>query len=643
MKKIIFIMLFFALCANAFAQNPSYEKKLYYTCKVWGYLKYFHSEVSTCKVNWDSVLATTLPVIKSAESNTAFNDALLNMIEAAGPMEPATTPAPDELPPELKINLNLDWFNDPLLRADVKTILENIKTNFRPHSNCYVNHDGVTGYGWLAFPKDDPFINENLSENFPNEFPRLAIMFRYWNIIRYFNPYNNILETPWDSTLIRNVINFATVPDYAVFVKAIKKMSSKLDDAHAEGLTWSREIFPRSQPKLILRYTESGYTIVKSDISEIQVGDVLLSIDGKAPSQIEDSLRPYISAGNPNVFRRFIARYLLRGDLDSPIHIVYKDKDDVEHSFSTTRNIDAGDTWCADYYPCDSLKTVKWKKYDGNIGYVNMGILESWEAVSMYNSLYATKAIIFDVRNYPKGSISNIAKYIYPNYICFAKFTRPDVLYPGTYSWSESFYGNNNNPVAYKGKVIVLCNQETQSHAEFTCMGFQAMPDVVVVGSQTAGADGNISAFNMSKDIQVGFTTLGTFYPDGTETQRIGIVPDTVIYPTALGIRQGRDEVLDKAFEIARAAVSVDENEIAESDCSVFPNPASDYIEITTKPSEGFKPSEGSAINIYNIFGKKVMSVGTVRDLSVRIDISDLPKGMYFVKVGTETAKFVKM
>jgi C-terminal processing protease CtpA/Prc len=45
---------------------------------------------------------------------------------------------------------------------------------------------------------------------------------------------------------------------------------------------------------------------------------------------------------------------------------------------------------------------------------------------------------------------------------------------------------------------------------------------------------------------------IGVYYPDGRETQRIGIVPDMEIKPTIKGIREGRDELLEKAMEIIR-------------------------------------------------------------------------------------------
>jgi hypothetical protein len=65
------------------------------------------------------------------------------------------------------------------------------------------------------------------------------------------------------------------------------------------------------------------------------------------------------------------------------------------------------------------------------------------------------------------------------------------------------------------------------------------------------------------------------------------------------------------------------------------PNPAKDYITVALKPSEGFEPSEGSPIQIFNSIGEKVLSVGTGRDLSERIDISDLPNGIYYITIIT--------
>jgi len=54
-------------------------------------------------------------------------------------------------------------------------------------------------------------------------------------------------------------------------------------------------------------------------------------------------------------------------------------------------------------------------------------------------------------------------------------------------------------------------------------------------------------------------------------------------------------------------------------------------------------PSGTNGIQILNALGECVMAVGNNDRCSLQINISDLPKGIYFVKVGGETAKFVKM
>jgi len=72
----------------------------------------------------------------------------------------------------------------------------------------------------------------------------------------------------------------------------------------------------------------------------------------------------------------------------------------------------------------------------------------------------------------------------------------------------------------------------------------------MVVGSTTAGADGNMSWFTLPGNINTGISGIGVYYPDGTETQRVGIVPDLLVTPTIEGVKQDRDMVLEKAIEI---------------------------------------------------------------------------------------------
>src|SRR5690554_2482225 len=96
----------------------------------------------------------------------------------------------------------------------------------------------------------------------------------------------------------------------------------------------------------------------------------------------------------------------------------------------------------------------------------------------------------------------------------------------------------------YKGKIAILVNEETQSNAEYAAMAFQVAPKTRVFGSQTAGADGNVSEIILPGGFKTYMTGIGIYYPDGTETQQIGIKIDETIIPTIQSVRESKDLVL---------------------------------------------------------------------------------------------------
>lgn len=102
----------------------------------------------------------------------------------------------------------------------------------------------------------------------------------------------------------------------------------------------------------------------------------------------------------------------------------------------------------------------------------------------------------------------------------------------------------------YRGKVAILVNEDTQSSAEYHVMAYQATSRGKVFGSQTAGADGNVSSIDLPGNQRTMLSGLGVYYPDQRETQRVGIKIDEIVKPSIKGIREGRDEVMEKHWNI---------------------------------------------------------------------------------------------
>lgn len=95
-----------------------------------------------------------------------------------------------------------------------------------------------------------------------------------------------------------------------------------------------------------------------------------------------------------------------------------------------------------------------------------------------------------------------------------------------------------------------MVNKLSQSQVEYTAFGLRVGDNTIVIGSTTAGADGNVSGIYLPGGIRTMISGIGVFYPDRTETQRVGIVPDIEIKPTIEGIKKGKDELLEKAIEL---------------------------------------------------------------------------------------------
>ena len=119
-----------------------------------------------------------------------------------------------------------------------------------------------------------------------------------------------------------------------------------------------------------------------------------------------------------------------------------------------------------------------------------------------------------------------------------------DEANPGAFFLQPDFHLTPAEP-HYTGRIAILVDEDTQSQAEYTTMAFRIAPQAAVVGSQTAGADGNISALLLPYGMNTMMSGLGVFTPTGGQTQGIGIARDIEAKPTVTGIAAGRDEVLE--------------------------------------------------------------------------------------------------
>jgi C-terminal processing protease CtpA/Prc len=186
-----------------------------------------------------------------------------------------------------------------------------------------------------------------------------------------------------------------------------------------------------------------------------------------------------------------------------------------------------------------------------SVAYLKLSSVVAADASSYIRQAQGVSVLVIDIRNYPSEFVVfALGGHLVAGPEAFARFTRADPANPGAFLWTEPVTHYPSEPT-FTGKVVILIDEVTQSQAEYTTMAFRVAPDAVVVGSTTAGADGNVSRIPLPGDVESMISGIGVFYPDRTPTQRIGIVPDLFVRPTVEGLRAGRDEVLEAGVSYA--------------------------------------------------------------------------------------------
>ena len=614
---LITIILLISFGINAKVPSDSiYYNRLFYICKVWGHVKYYHTETANGSVNWDDELLNALSGIKNAPDNVSFNDSLLLMLNNAGEMGISSNTLPS-MQDSLNNNSDCTWIQNSIFSNSVREILDTIRSRFRPQSNVFV--DEVWSGGNPTFDADNLYDSES---NYPTENKRILALFRYWNIINYFFPYKYIMDQDWDTTLVEFIPQIIEATDALSYNLAFKKFTTRINDSHAffySPTYWNW--YGNYHPPFLVRYIENEMVITKvlPNINEVNVGDIIKEIDGESIYTLRDSLRKYAHGSNDVFIERELNNIIIRGAYGS--FTITVDNGSNIHTESLNRNGSNYNNLNTNIGPFWKDTTING---NCNFGIVDMGILEGSDISTMFGDLWNTDVLIFDIRNYPKGTLWNIVDYLYTTSIHIANFTTPDITYPGRLYWQQEYIGDGT-PNPYSGNLIILFDERTLSQAEYTCMGLEQFPDAIKIGSTTAAADGNVAIIYLPGNINTYATFLGTYYPDYTQTQRIGIIPDFEVHPTISGIRAGQDEVMDYALNCDFTRINKIET---TENIKLYPNPAKDKIRYD------FTNGKPNLIELYDIQGHKLKTI-IVNSNSGSIDISELNSGMYVIKFFT--------
>nr|WP_294792808.1 S41 family peptidase [uncultured Mucilaginibacter sp.] len=508
--------------------------------QVWGFVKYHHFEVAKGNVNMDAELFRVLPAVLLAKDNIALSNALERWVDKLG-----AAPACNNCKPYnyKDAKLNPDYgniFDGSVLTKAFTTKLTNVLNN-RHRSNYYV---GMTpGAGNPIFDHEQSYNNVKLMD----AGCRLLSLFRYWNMIQYFYP-NRHLIGDWKEVLPEFIPRFLHDSSPKNYMEAVVQLVSRIHDTHGFVPALSGPYAAPFQAKFIedqlvvTAYLKDSLTVK----SLVKKGDVIKAINGVLVEQLIKKYLPLTSASNyPTSLRDMPMNYLLRSETDKISLSILRDGKVVQANVNAVRYNIA--EFRAIGEPDPSARGYRLLNKD--IGYIYPARYSNKDLPAIKKLFAETKGIIVDMRCYPSDFMPfTFGEFIKQGDAPFVKFTQGSVEAPGYFHPGPMLTVKGDG--AYKGKVVVIVNERAQSQAEYTTMAFQSSPNVTVIGSTTAGADGNVSTIMLPGGIQTAISGIGVLYPDGTESQRVGVKIDKQVKPTIAGVKVGKDELLEEAVRV---------------------------------------------------------------------------------------------
>jgi C-terminal processing protease CtpA/Prc len=513
---------------------------------IWGFLKYYHPNIAKGEYNWDYELFRILPKVQNSGNKIKRDEILVQWIKNFGPFEEGKMNKTNTL--EIKTEPDLNWIDTLGFSEELKAVLLKVKNAGRPGDHYYI--------GLKPGVRNPVFKNENTyaEMKYPDTGFRLLTLYRYWNIIQYYFPYKNLIEEDWKNVLEEYIPKFISAKNETDYTLVVLELIGRVHDTHANiwggnqilnsylGLNYSPvELkFIENRPVVTAYYDES-----LGKETGLEIGDIITMINHQPIEEIIAASLKYTPASNYSTQLRDIAPKLLRTN-DTIIHIEFeRDGKKVNKTIKTYSSNKIN------IYKKYQVKDTCFKLIDKDIAYINNGSLKRDYLPTIWNVMKDTKGLIIDIRNYPSDfPIYDLSSYLMPKNTPFVKFTKGSIENPGLFTYTSTIDAGKQNNDYYKGKVLILINEISQSSAEFHAMAYRVNPNATVIGSTTAGADGNVSQISLPGGISTMISGIGVYYPNGKETQRIGIIPDIELSPTIKGIKKGKDELLDKAIDV---------------------------------------------------------------------------------------------
>ena len=374
----------------------------------------------------------------------------------------------------------------------------------------------------------------------------LASVIIAWNVLQHFFPYFDVIDVNWHNVLGETLKSTLANKQKKDFYVTLSQMIAKIEDGH--GIVLSEQMY---HLPIRTEFIEDKIVITASNDEALKRGDIIKKMDEKPVMKVLHETEKTIS-GSPQL-RRYRALNILGSKLEAGQTDLVFERDGIEYLVRCA-NKKSGKSMFFNSIDEREYLNETIVEIEPGIFYINMAKCTIDEFEQKKDLLAGAKAVIYDHRGGGKLSFFQIIEYLIAEPVTSAWWNVPKTVYPDR---KEVEFSNSNWDVQpkqplFKSKSIII-NEPSVVSAGETMMGIiDHYHLATTIGEPTAGCNGNVNHISLPCGYWVMWTGMKVLKHDGSQLYVKGFEPDYPVKKTIQAVREGRDECLEKALEVAR-------------------------------------------------------------------------------------------
>lgn len=514
---------------------------------------------------------------------------------------------------------------------------------------------------------------------------KLAIFDHYWDTISTtYASFPNLKPINWDSaaTAFRSLI--AQGVSRGRFLSIMNQLQFHLNDGHTifrDFEIYYSDLYPGLplvNPEghynfagcltILPDSTALVYSSVPNNVFNLKAGDIILGYNNIPLKNLAQEIIKHqipvqhtIGSTYEATWHNLLIHVASSWNLFDTINIL-KYNGEIENY---PANLMIGKQYISDCYEIIPPKGIRLPRYmqlinrgnqfaygvipSTNIGYVSMMDCLEFSGDSLYKifkyfaEVQNVDGIILDIRTNFGGSISAFNKafaYIYDEdlinwFACADRVNSTDRFLLKEDKWTYGYNLYQDDNFYFDKPIALLTGPNAISAGDVLTTYFKNHKRLKIFGKPTAAAFGAVLLVDINQQGKYLATMQsGNFFLLSEQNKYLSHSALEIDFPVWLskdGVHNGEDDVINSAVNWINSSTDITDEYSDNSEFMIFPNPVSNMLNV-----KNYKPD--GLVQIYNILGVKVIET----EMSDRIDVSELPTGLYIIRSNGQSRKFIK-